>query len=130
MRNIVKTRASAQSKQRCAQHRSVVNIQGAKKARQLINLPGISLSYASSMYTTDNTLYLTRPSTVVHRRAVKPGGSSILGRGVIRRVVLGRGLRIVLAMCTTVAGVVIIMEDASGRRGGGIVGALHRGPAV
>lgn len=106
----------------------MVNIQGAKKARQLINPPGISLSYAS-MYT-DNTFYLTGPSTVVHRRAVKPSGSSILRRGVIRRVVLGRGLRVVLAMRTTVAGVVIIMEDASGGRGSGIVGALHRGPAV
>lgn len=33
-------------------------------------------------------------------------------------------------MRTTVASVVIIVEEASGRRSRGIVGALHRGPAV
>lgn len=46
--------------------RSMVNIQGAKKTRRLINHPGISLKYAS-MYT-DNTPYSTRvPSVPTHR---------------------------------------------------------------
>lgn len=82
------------------------------------------------MYT-DNTLYSTRPSSIAtHRRVVKPNGSSVLRWGVFRRIVLSGGLRIVLAMRTTVASTVIIMEDASGRGSGGVVGALHRGPAV
>jgi hypothetical protein len=41
-----------------------------------------------------------------------------------------RGIRVVLAMRATVAGAVVIVENASGRWRGGIVRALHRGPAV